>query len=95
MPLDDAKISRDHERHFMVSRVLGHELDIPGASEWQVNRTSAQQCWFCQRKQFVFFFWSPEYGDSDKRSCSWLTNEDKDKIATTVFLDRHTNNLRE
>ena len=38
VPLDDGKISRDHGRHFMVSRVLGHDLDMPGASEWQVHR---------------------------------------------------------
>jgi len=39
-PIDDAKISRDHKRHFMVSRVIGHDLDIPGASDWQISRDS-------------------------------------------------------
>ena len=32
--LDDGKMSRDHKRHFMVQRVLGHDLEMPGASEW-------------------------------------------------------------
>ena len=63
LPLDDAKISRDHRRHFMLSRILGHELDIPGASEWEIHKESAQECWVCDRKQFTFFIWSPEFGD--------------------------------
>ena len=32
--IDDAKLSRDHKRHFMVSRAIGHDLYIPGASSW-------------------------------------------------------------
>ena len=29
--LDDGKMSRDHKRHFSVSRVIGHDLEMPGA----------------------------------------------------------------
>ena len=36
--VDDAKLSRDHKRHFIVSRVLGHKLELPGAEEWQISR---------------------------------------------------------
>ena len=41
IPMDDAKVDRDHKRHFMVTRVLGHDLDMPGASDWQVSNESA------------------------------------------------------
>ena len=94
IPVDDAKMDRDHKRHFLVTRVLGHELDMPGSSEWQVSNVSAQQCWFCDRKQFTFFFWSPEFGMHDMKKLDWLTPQDKDKIIKTVFIDRDTNNLR-
>ena len=66
-PIDDAKLSRDHKRHFMVSRVIGHDLYMPGASSWQISRESQQECWVCDRKQFTFIFWSPEFGDFEER----------------------------
>ena len=92
---DDGKISRDHKRHFSVSRVIGHDLEMPGAIEWQVNRDSAQQCWVCDRKQFTFFFWSPEFGQYDQSKVAWLGQEEKDKILSTICVDRDTSNLRE
>ena len=49
----------------------------------------------CDRKQFVFFFWSPEFGELDKDKVAWLTPDDKAKIMESVFMDRDTNNLRE
>jgi hypothetical protein len=63
---DDAKISRDHKRHFMVSRSIGHDLDIPGSSNWQISRDSQQECWVCDRKQYTFFIWSPEFGEFEQ-----------------------------
>ena len=40
--VDDAKIDRDFKRHFLVTRMLGHELHMPGSSDWQVSNESAQ-----------------------------------------------------
>ena len=34
IPVDDCKINRDHKRIFIVSRILGHDLEIPGGNEW-------------------------------------------------------------
>ena len=73
MPFDDAKVSRDLKRHFIVQRVLGHEIDMPGTVNWQINKESAQQCWVCERKQYTFFFWSPEYGLFETKKLDWLT----------------------
>ena len=95
VPIDDAKISRDHKRHFMVSRTLGHNLEITGSSEWQIMKESAQECWVCDRKQFTFMFWSPEFGDFEQSSTAWLTAEDKKKLLDIIFVDRETSNLRE
>ena len=72
MPINDGKISRDHKRHFMFQRILGHEFEMPGASEWQISKDSAQECWVCDRKQFTFFFWSPEFGQYDESKVAWL-----------------------
>ena len=40
-PVNDSKVDRDHKRHFLMTRVLGHELDIPGSSEWEACNESA------------------------------------------------------
>lgn len=68
---------------------------MPGQSDWQISRESSQECWVCDRKQFVFFFWSPEFGELDRDKVAWLTSDDKAKIMESVFMDRDTNNLRE
>jgi len=41
VPYDDAKVSRDHGRHFLVTRQLGNDLVNPGTQEWQIMQSSA------------------------------------------------------
>ena len=41
LPIDDSKMSRDHKRHFMISRQLGNDLLTPGVSEWQLMKDNA------------------------------------------------------
>ena len=74
--IDDGKLNRAHKRTFLVTRVLGHRLELPGAEEWEISRESAQQCWVRDQKQFTFFFWSPEFGDYEREKANSLTKED-------------------
>ena len=48
----------------------------------------------CDRKQFVFFFWSPEFASQSQYTASWLSEGDKNKILEMVHEDREKSNLR-
>jgi hypothetical protein len=57
------KLSDNRQRHFIITRKIGHHIDIPGSDNWQLHCDKLEQCFVCDRKQYTFFIWSPDIPD--------------------------------
>ena len=80
------------ERHFILTRKIGHEFEMPGSQEWVVHRDSCQSCYICDRKLYTVFFWSPEIGSIEADQVG-LTPELKYRILQVIFKDRDRNEM--
>ena len=87
---DDGRCTNKLKRNLTFTRVIGHELDIPGAVEWQMYREKNEECWVCDRKIYTIFFWSPLYAGLAGKSVE-LTSEEEKAIKSAIFMNRDTN----
>ena len=46
-PLDDGAEDDHLNRQMIYTRILGHSLEMPGSSGWQLMRDKKSQCWVC------------------------------------------------
>ena len=81
-------------RHFILTRQLGHSLEMPGSQEWQLFRESTSQCYVCDHRIYALFFWSPEIGNLDGFDCG-LTPQEQSQIAKIILTKRETNERRQ
>ena len=80
-------------RQFILTRKLGHEVEIVGSQHWQVHKESWDQCYVCDRKIYSVFFWSPQLGKIEGAELE-LSQDEKYRIARYVLSDRQINHQR-
>lgn len=71
-------------RQFILTRKLGHEVEIVGSQNWVVHKESWDQCYVCDRKIYSVFFWSPQLGKIEGAELG-LTPDEKYRIAKYVL----------
>ena len=74
------------DRQLILTRVLGHNIEMPGAETWQIVRRSSD-CWICNRNIFTLFFWSPEIGRVDGEEIG-LKAAEKMKLAEYILKNQ-------
>lgn len=80
-------------RHFILTRKIGHQLEIPGSSDWQLHRENSNQCYICDRKIYTVFFWSPSIGQIEGYDTG-LSSDDQYRIAKLILDERDTDPKR-
>jgi len=80
-------------RHFILTRKINHNLEIPGSAEWYLYKDKCSSCYICDRKIYTVFFWSPTIGRIEGYDTG-LSSEDQYKIAKIILKDREINESR-
>ena len=86
-PFTQPRKNDAQSRHLILTRKLGHKLDIPGGAIWQAFRNSANQCYVCDRKIYTMFLWSPTTGIIDCEKLNF-NHEQKQILADYMLKDR-------
>ena len=50
----------------LVTRILGHKDDMPGAGQWRVFTESFKgqnDCWLCDHQVYSIIFWNKDIGE--------------------------------
>lgn len=77
-------VNNPQSRHFILTRKLGHHLEIPGSSDWTLHKENYSQCYICDRKIYTVFFWSPTIGKIEGYDVG-LTTDQQYRIANYVL----------
>ena len=48
-PLEDGSRDNNPKRHFILTRQLGHQFEMPGSQHWQLHTDNVKECWVCDK----------------------------------------------
>ena len=55
----------DKDKNLIITRNLGHKIDIPGSGQWRLmtdNNKGDHDCWICDKQIYSLIFWNELIG---------------------------------
>ena len=59
--MNDFADDGNDESRMILTRCLGHRIDMPGSGQWKLIRDRSEECWVCDQQIYGLVFW-----DADK-----------------------------
>ena len=45
--VNDFAIDGNEDSRLILTRILGHKMDMPGSGQWKVIKDKSEECWIC------------------------------------------------
>jgi hypothetical protein len=74
---------------FILTRHLGHRLEMPLSAKWRLLTEPYEKCWHCDRHHYSIVMWSPEIVAETQE----LSLDDEDRERLIEDLNRLNPNL--